>query len=156
MNVQTSVTVDAPAEIVWAVVTDFENAANTISGIDEVEVLERPTEGIVGLKWKETRTMAGKKAVETMWITDAQKESYYDTEARSHGAIYRTRIALEERGGGTELSMSFSAEPVSFGAKLLGLIFGTIMKGSLRKALLKDLQDIKAVAESRASRPEPA
>lgn len=96
--------------------------------------------------------MAGKKAVETMWITEAEEQSYYTAEARSHGAIYRSRVGLaEETGGRTTLSMSLSAEPVSFAAKVMGMVFGPLIKASVRKAFLHDLQDIKTAAESRHS-----
>ena len=151
MHVQADVMVKAPRETVWAVVSDIPNAASTIKGIEKVEVLEQPKgEGIVGLKWRETRTMFGKQATETMWITDASAPSFYETRAENSGAIYTTRIALQDAGAGvTRLSMDFGAEPRTFGARILGAVFGALMKGSMRKAILKDLEDIKAAAEAR-------
>lgn len=156
MNVDASVTINAPVDAVWSVATDIEGSQRTISGIEEVEILERPSPGIRGLKWKETRTIAGKKAVETMWITDVEEKSYYVTEARSHGSIYRTRVSVSESGGRTTLSMAFTAEPVSTLAKVFSTLLGPLMKRSIKKAFQKDLEDLKAAAESRAARPSGA
>jgi len=147
MHVTTKVPVNASKHDVWQVVTDIENAPSTISGIDEVEILDRPPEGIVGLKWKETRTLFGKTATETMWITDAVEDDYYETEARSHGSVYRSKIYLSEQDGMTELGMDFDAEAQSLTAKVFSAIMGFMMKSATRKALLQDLNDVKAVVE---------
>jgi hypothetical protein len=42
--------------------TDIENASKIISGIDKIEVVEKPTHGLVGLRWRETRMLFGKPA----------------------------------------------------------------------------------------------
>ena len=149
MDVHVAVTINASADSVWAVVADIEGSQNTIKGIERIEILERPPDGIVGLKWKETRTMAGKKAVETMWITDADEGSYYLTEARSHGSVYRTRLDLAEEGGSTALGMDFTAQPETLPAKLFATLLGPLMKRTIRNALLQDLQDVKVAVESR-------
>jgi carbon monoxide dehydrogenase subunit G len=149
MSVEVAVTVDAPKRHVWRTVSDIEHAASTISAIEKIEVLERPSEGLLGLKWKETRTLFGKSATETMWVTVADEHSYYATEARSHGSIYRTEIHLADQDGGTRLSMTFSAEAQTLGARVMSTVFGFLMNRSLKKALLQDLQDLKKAAESR-------
>lgn len=153
METRVSVTIDAPAEDVWAVATDIEGTQQTISGVEKIEVLERPPNGFVGFKWRETRTMAGKQAVETMWITEAVEPSYYVTEARSHGSIYRTRIDLDEAGGRTTLRMFFSGEPQTFLARFFAVAFGWLVKRSVAKALQQDLEDVKAAVESRSNAP---
>ena len=150
MQAEVHVDVRAPRKVVWDVVTDIPNATKTIKAIEKIEVLDKPAQGIVGLKWRETRTMFGKKATEVMWITGAAEASHYDTRAESHGAVYTTRIALADAPEGTRLTMEFRGEPQTMGAKLLNVLFGTLMKGSVQKALQKDLEDIKAAAEARA------
>ena len=151
-TVSTEVMIDAPAGAVWATITDIENSMNTIEGIDAIEILDRPAEGagIRGLRWRETRTMFGKQAIETMWITDVVERVSYDTEARSHGSIYRTRFEVSETPGGTRLVVHFSGEPTSTVARIFALVFGRFMAGSIRKALQKDLADIRVAAEARA------
>lgn len=147
MRVEVSVPVNASRHDVWQKVTDIENAASTISGIDKIEILDKPSQGIVGLKWKETRTLFGKTATETIWITDAVEDSYYLTEAQSHGSVYKSKIQLSDRDGTTYLSMDFDAEPQSFGAKVLSATMGFMFKGATKKALLQDLTDVKAAVE---------
>lgn len=155
MQVLAEVDVRAPRSVVWAVVTDIPNAAGTIEGIEKVEVLERPASGVVGLKWRETRKMFGKEATEVMWITAAEAPAWYDTRAESHGAVYTTRIALDTTPQGTRLSMRFTGTPQTFGAKVMATLLGPMMKGSMRKAVQKDLDDIKAAAEARAGPVTP-
>lgn len=150
MNTEAKVSINRPKQEVWSVITDIENAADNISGIQDVSILEKPSEGIVGLKWSETRIMFGKTAMETMWITDAEEQEYYRTRAESHGAIYTSTLRVHEADGVTELTMSFGAEPVSIGAKLMTATVGRFMMGATRKALQQDLEDIKQAVESRA------
>src|SRR5688572_20284670 len=99
MECVASVLIQAPREVVWNRITDIEHAAQTVRAIEKVEILEKPPSGLVGLKWKETRTMFGKTATETMWITDAVAPEYYKTRAESHGAIYLAAFELAPKNG---------------------------------------------------------
>lgn len=146
--VSVEVQIAAAPSVVWSLITDIEGSPRTISGIETVEVLERPERGIRGLKWRETRTMYGKRATETMWITDVAEGSSYATEARSHGSIYRTLLSVSEESGGTRLEMEFSAQPVTIPARLMSFVLGPFIARSIRTALLKDLEDIRAAAEA--------
>jgi uncharacterized membrane protein len=151
MKLSVEVIVAAPRPIVWEVVTDIENAATTLSGVERVEVLERPGPGILGLKWRETRTMHGREATETMWITEVRDGSRYATEARSHGAIYRSVVRAEDAPGGTRLGLDFDAEPQNALTRVLGAVLAPFLRRALERALLKDLEDLKAAAEARAA-----
>jgi hypothetical protein len=133
-------------QAVWDVVTDIRNAANHIQAIENIEILETPKD-LVGLKWRETRTMFGKTATEIMWITNAAKLSHYETRAESHGSIYTTRVSLEPKQGHTLLRMEFEGKPVTIGARLMWGLMGFMFKGATRKALRKDLEDIKNAVE---------
>ena len=97
--------------------------------------------------------MFGKSATETMWITSAVDNDYYETEARSHGAIYRSRLDLTERDGGTELAMSFGGEAQTFGAKIMSALMGFMVKGAMVKAIRQDLEDLKIAVENGAKTP---
>ena len=147
MQFKMRVPVNASKEEVWNAITDFDTVADRISGIEEIEILNKPPDGLVGLKWKETRTMFGKTATETMWITDAVENDHYDVEARSHGSIYRSRMYITDESGKTELGWDFDAEPQTIGAKILSATMGFMFKGATEKALAQDLADIKASLE---------
>ena len=148
MRVTSHVDIKAPQQAVWTVVRDIENAAKNIQAIEKIEIIERPKTGLIGLKWRETRTMFGKEATEVMWVTGAAEGSHYETRAESHGSIYTTRISLQGHDGGTRLRMDFEGKPVTVGAKVTWGLMGFMFKGATRKALQKDLEDIKKKVEA--------
>lgn len=147
MELKTDIQINASREKVWSIISDIENAKDNISAIESLKVLERPTSGMVGLKWIETRTMFGKQATETMWITESIENEYYQTRAESHGAIYISRLSIKQQDNGTLLTMGFSGESQTFGAKFMSVMLGWMFKSASVKALKKDLQDIKTAAE---------
>jgi len=90
MNITVAVIINGPKRKVWAAITDIENSANMLSGIIDVKIIEKPPQGLVGLKWLETRKFFGKAASETMWITEAVTNEYFCTRAENGGAVYTT------------------------------------------------------------------
>ena len=151
MKVEAKVCIDGTKEQIWQVITDIENSVNTIQAIEHIAVLERPVEGLVGLKWRETRTMFGQTATEVMWITDAKENEFYQTRAENHGAVYISKLMIEENGNGNCLRMGFEGEPQGAFAKIMAFVTGFIFKSSTQKALQADLEDIKSVVESRSA-----
>lgn len=147
MIVEVQITIAGTKEAIWGVVTDIANSSENISAIEKVEVLEQPENGLVGLKWRETRTMFGKTATEVMWITDSSENEFYKTRAESHGSIYISTIAIAEQNGSCSLTMTFEGKAQNFLVKLLSIPMGLMLKGVMKKAILKDLNDIKAVVE---------
>ena len=81
MIVEAQVTINGSREAIWAAITNIENASEIISGIEKTEVVERPANGLVGLKWRETRILFGKPATVEKWITDAAENAFYTTRA---------------------------------------------------------------------------
>ena len=53
MIVDVQVTINGSKAAVWAAITNIENASKIISGILNIEVVEKPANGLVGLKWRE-------------------------------------------------------------------------------------------------------
>jgi uncharacterized membrane protein len=147
MAIQAEVVIDAPKEDVWKVITDIKNSAKYISGINKVEVLEDPEDGLVGFKWEETRTMFGQTATEIMWITDLEENQYYRTRAERPNIIYISTLTVEDKDQSTHLTMGFEAEPLSLGSKILSAITGVFFNKATRNALQQDLEDIKAYVE---------
>lgn len=148
MDLEVSIEIDKSKEDVWKVICDIENSTEFIESISKIEVLENPKDTILGFKWKETRVMFGKEAIETMWITDYAENEYYQTRAESHGSIYISKLSVERVDNQTKLTMSFSAEGQSSFVKIISLCMGFLMKGFMKKALIKDLNDIKTYLES--------
>ena len=85
-----------------------------------------------------------------MWITDAKESEYYATRAESHGSVYISRLSLAGDGDRTKLTMSFKGLPVTMMAKVMSLLMAPLIKGSLKKSIQKDLEDIKSYIEARS------
>jgi len=147
MNIQEEITIQAPRSTVWQLITDIEGSDQRISGIKKVEILEKPKDGLIGLKWEETRIMFGKTATEVMWITDVVDGFSYKTQAEGPGVIYISSLSLVEEGAQTRLIMGFKSEISSLGTKIISSIMGLFFNKATRDAVKKDLIDIKTAAE---------
>ena len=148
MNLSVHIDINRSKEKVWAAITDIEHCDEMISAITKLNIIKKPNSGLVGLTWQETRIMFGQESSETMWITECVENDYYCTRAESHGAVYLTRLALQESDGLTRLTMTFTGQAQTLLAKLLSGLMNVFIVGSMKKALLKDLQDIKQFVES--------
>jgi hypothetical protein len=147
MVVEAQVTINGSKAAIWAAITNIANASETISGIENIEVLEKPGNGLVGLKWRETRTLFGKPATADKWITDAAENEFYKTRAESDGFIFLSTMSISENGGGIALTSSHDSRPQSIVARLMSIPMGLLFKGVAKKALLQDLNDIKSAVE---------
>lgn len=149
--------INAPADKVWAVISDIPGSAATLSGVDSIQML---SEGpyAEGTRWKETRTMMGRAETVEMWVIQSQPPSSAGggtaasttVKAVQGGADYTSRFVLDERDGGTDLTLTFGAEalkPTRL-SKVMMVIFGPLGMRITRKALAKDLAEIAAKAES--------
>jgi len=147
MIVEAQVTINGSKAAIWAAITNIENASKTISGIENIEVLEKPASGLVGLRWRETRTLRGKPATVEKWITDAAENEFYKTRAESDGFVFVTTKSISDNSGGTTLKESHEFKPQGIVAKLMSIPMGLLFKGMATKAVLQDLNDIKAAVE---------
>jgi hypothetical protein len=146
MLVEAQVTVNGSKAAIWAAITNIENASEIISGIEDIEVLEKPANGLVGLRWRETRMLFGKPATVEKWITDAAENEFYKTRAESDGFVFVSTMSISESGGGMTLTSSHETKPQGMVAKLQSLPMG-LFKGVAKKALVQDLNDYKSAVE---------
>jgi len=145
--VEAQVNINGSKAAIWAAITNIENASETISGIENIEVLEKPANGLVGLKWRETRTLFGKSATVEKWITDAAENEFYKTKAEDGGFVYLTTKSISESNGGITLTETHESEPQGIVAKFLSIPMGLLLRSVAKKYLLQDLNDIKAAVE---------
>jgi carbon monoxide dehydrogenase subunit G len=145
MEVQLSKTINAPVEKVFDVFSDITQIENRIKGITKVEILSDVKSG-VGTRWRETRVMFGRQATEEMEISALEANRSYDVVAESRGMKYHTNYTFTPQGDGTHVEMVFSGQPVSIMAKLMTPL-AYLMKGTIRKAMDKDMDELKAVCE---------
>jgi len=150
MLVEAQVSINAPRSTVWAVMADIANAAQTCSGIEKIEVLEQPSQGLVGLKWRETRILFGKPASADKRITEAVENEFYKTRAEDGGFVFVSTLRLSDApNGGVTLTSIHDSLPQTFMARVMSIPMTLFFKGVARKALMQDLNDIKAAAERR-------
>ena len=148
MLVEAQVTINGSKAAIWTVITNIENASETISGIERIEVLEKPASGLVGLKWRETRMLFGKPATVEKWITDAAENAFYKTRAEDNGFVFLTTMSMSESSNGSmTLTSSHDSQPQGIVARLMSIPMGLFFKGVIKKAILQDLNDIKAAVE---------
>ncbi len=151
-QIEISRTINAPAAQVWATVTDLEGAADVISGIESLEILEGGGTFDVGTRWRETRTLFGKQATEEMHVTAIDPGRSYSVKADSHGTVYLSSFIISPVDDRTSrLEMTFDAEAQSTFGKLMANTIGRLFLGATKKALVRDLDDIAAAAERAAA-----
>ena len=134
--------VSAPLERVFEVYTEIEKAADRIPGIVSVDVLSEGPFG-EGTRWRETRVIMKKKATEEMWVTNFNAPNSYSVEAESHGTRYSTLFSFTPDGDGTQVTWNFTSAPQSLGAKIMSPIFNVLMKGTMKKCMLGDLEALR-------------
>lgn len=146
MLVESHLPINAPKPAVWAAITNIEHAAQFITGIEKIEILEKPATGLVGLKWRETRMLFGKPAAVDKWITQATENESYQTKAQDGDFVFLTTRRLSEINGVTTLTESHETLPQGMVARLMSLPM-FFFKGTIKKFLLQDLSDIKKAVE---------
>jgi hypothetical protein len=149
MIVEAQVTINGSKAATWAAITNIANASEIISGIENIEVLEKPANGLVGLKWRETRMLFGKPATAEKWITDAAENEFYTTRAEDNGFVFISTMSISESSRGMTLTSSHETKPQGIVAKLQSIPMGLLFKGVAKKALLQDLNDIKSAVEQK-------
>jgi len=146
MIVEAQVTIHGAKAAVWAAMTHIENTPEIIRGIETIEVVERPANGLVGLKWRETRILFGKPATVEKWITDAKENVFFTTRAEEGGFVFLTTHRISEGSGGVTLTGIHETQPQGFAARLKSLPM-VFFKAVIKKAIVQDLSDIKSAVE---------
>ncbi|KRE47655.1 carbon monoxide dehydrogenase [Arthrobacter sp. Soil736] len=151
MDHSTSLTqhVNASPENVWAVISDIPGSAATLSGVESIQMVSEGPYG-EGTRWKETRSMLGRRETVEMWVSQTDPPRSTTVKALQGGADYTSRFTLAERDGGTDLTLTFGAEVLrpTVLSRIMMALFGRIGMSITRKALAKDLAEIAAKAES--------
>jgi len=149
MYVSMDISISGSKEEVWKTITDIRSTPEIIEGIEKVEILNDPAEGLVGLKWRQTRTMLGQETAETIWVTEAAPQEVIQTASESRGTVYVTNTSLAAEEDGTRLTMDFQGTPQTLIARVITVITSPLIKNTTRKSMEKELMDIKAAVESK-------
>jgi hypothetical protein len=149
MIVEADVTINGSKAAVWAAMTDIPNAARILSNVERIEMVERPSTGLIGLKWKETRMLFGKPATVEKRITAVEENKQFTTRAEQDGYVFITVNSVSGDDGfvvlvGLHVTM---AKTLAARLKALPMVF---FKGMIKKAILQDLNAIKKAVEGKS------
>lgn len=139
--------INAPRDEVFKLFSDFERAADHVSGIVRIEPLtDRPVGE--GYRFRETRMMFKKEATEEMEVASFRAPEQYALACESCGAKYVSTFRFTPAGeNATEVTMELEAMPVTFLARLMSPL-GRLMVGTVRKCVEKDMDDLAKLAEA--------
>jgi uncharacterized membrane protein len=144
--------IEAPVETVFDVATDLEQAAKHIRGIERIELL---TPGPIGkgTRWRETRRMMGREATETLEIVSFDRPHGYTVACDSCGCHFESsfRFMPHECDGATHVSLDVFTQARTWMAKLMSPVGDLMFGKTMRQCMDDDLEDIKRVAEERAT-----
>ena len=147
MRIDVETLIDAPMLTAFATAFDVGAWPNFIAGIEKIEVLTPGPLG-VGSRFRETRRMFGRQAIEEMTIDEIVTPERFVLTAFSHGTAYRAVHQLAEVDGITRLLLMFEGEPKTLAARAMFPI-GRLFLGSVKRQLADDLAAVKAEAERR-------
>jgi len=148
MTVEAQITINGTKTAVWAAITNIRDAAEIIGGVEKIEILNEAVNGLMGLKWRETRMYFGKPAAIDKWITDAVENKSYKTRAEMDGFVFLTTMTISENRDSIRLTSSHETKPLGIMAKIKSVPM-VFFKGMLKKAILQDLNDIKTAVEQK-------
>lgn len=146
MLVEAEIKIQGTRAMIWEVITNIQDAAKFITGIEKIELIDIPTNGIIGLKWRESRIYFGELSTVEKWITDANENIFYKTKSEIDGFEFTTHLSIDGNGDSLTLKSSHDTRPIGFLAKLKSIPM-ILFKGVIKKAILQDLIDIKSEVE---------
>ncbi len=137
--------VAAPPERVFALASNFADAPAVVPAIKRVEMLT-PGPVRIGTKFRETRVMFKKEATETMEVTAFDPPRSYRLGCTSCGCRYESVFLFSPKDEGTDVELSFTAEPLTFLAKVMSFLMRPMVK-SMGKMCAQDLESLALAAE---------
>jgi uncharacterized membrane protein len=146
MIVEQSVHIATSKEKVWTVISDIEHLAEIITGVERIEILQTGT-NLLGLRWRETRMYFGSSASIEKEIIELRQTEVIVSRSAMDGFEFITRFEIEAVNSGCRLLSSHQTIARSVAAKIksIPMIF---FKGMMKKAIMQDLNDIKARSEA--------
>lgn len=135
--------IQAPIAKVFETVAHIENFQKVIPDITNVEFLSEEKTG-VGARFIETRNMNGKSASVELEVKEYVPNDMIRIVSDVHGTVWDTSFTVKNQGDKTELTMVMDANAY----KLLPKLMNPLIKGMIRKAIEKDMDEVKRYCES--------
>jgi uncharacterized protein YndB with AHSA1/START domain len=147
MQVAVETIASAPPDVVYEAAADIARWPQFIATIEAIEMLT-PGAVRVGTRFRETRTMFGRRASEEMTVAELEPPRRLVFTAFNHGTAYRVEHAFAPDGAGTRLTVKFEGQPVTALAWLM-MPIGLLFMANVKRQLEADLADLAREAERR-------
>ena len=141
--------IEAPADRVFAAVSDLAGAPKRIRGIRRVEIVT-PGPLRVGSRFRSTRAMMGRESTEEMAVTSLEPGRRFGFGGESCGCSIECTYLVTPAGAATDLEMRIDWRPLTAFARVLAFLTKPLMSLCM-KATERDLDDLKASIESEAA-----
>ena len=137
-------TINAPVDTVFETVSDISNYTKAVPEIMRVEFLTEQKTG-VGTRFRETRRMGKREATTELEVTEFVRNERVRMVSDAGGTVWDSvfTVTPEGDGGGTRLDLVMEARPYRFISRL----FVPLMKGAVAKAVVGDMDALKAWLE---------
>jgi carbon monoxide dehydrogenase subunit G len=147
MQIAVECFIEAPPDAAFSTAIDISNWPRFISGVQSVELLT-PGPVAAGTRFRETRSMFGRKASEDMTLTQVERPRRFLLTAFNHGTAYRAEHLFAPEAAGTRTKLIFEGQPATLLARLFAPL-GWLFVVTLKRQLESDLADLKLEAEQR-------
>ena len=134
--------IDAPLDKVFRTVSDISQFSQAIPHIVKIDYLSDKKTGL-GTRFRETRLMKGKEAITELEVTEYIENDRIRLVADSHGTVWDTVFTVRAENRATELTMIMDAKAY----KLLPKLLNPLIKSMIKKAIIKDIESVKAYCE---------
>ena len=139
-------TIRAPTTAVFETVADATNYTKAVSDIVKVEFLGDQRSG-VGTRFRETRVMGRREAATELEVTEYVGNERIRMVSDAGGTVWDSLFTVTpvEDGRATRLDLVMEARPY----RLLSRILVPLMKRAVSKAVVGDMDAVKAYLEAR-------
>ena len=136
-------TINASVETVFSVIADCSQFSKAVPHIIKVEYLSENTTGL-GARFRETRLMGKREMSTELKVTEYSNNEYVRMVSDQGGTIWDTLFTVSDNEGQTNLKVVMDARAYKF----LARIFNPLIKGMIKKAIVGDMDSVKAYCEN--------
>lgn len=137
-------------EKAWETIVAVERYPGVVGSYVSVEPITSDTRR-VGTRWRQTRTVFGRRHAQVLEITEWDPPRAMTTTAVESGAIYTTRHRLDGGQDGTSIEVRFGVRSSNALATLFQRLLGARMLKSTESAMQRDLADLIVAMEAAAT-----
>ncbi|ODN68610.1 SRPBCC family protein [Methylobrevis pamukkalensis] len=147
LEVNVSTYIDAPAALVYAVLTDFAGAPRFMSKISRSDILDGKKMA-VGTRVRQTRTLSGREITCTYRVTALDVAQQVAIETEASGVFCKIGWRLTPDGRGTTIATRILAEPKTTAARTV-MMLGLGLRGAVERATEAEMVEVRAECERR-------